>query len=369
MTARIVQLDAWPVDVPLEKPFGIAGGAQDVAHNVFVRVRLAEGVVGYGEAAPFPAFNGETQEGTLAAIERARGSIVGCDARRWVDGWMGAEQGEAAGIGVSGAALCALEMALADAVDRQQGRRLFGAPPGELRTDVTIPIGPIDACAADARIWAARGFSRLKVKVGGAGPEDALARTFAVHEAAPEAEIMLDGNAGLSASDAVTVLRALRGRSIRPFLFEQPCAKDDIDGLFEVAAASDVPVALDESVSAVAQLARFTSHPGFDPSMFVVNVKPMKAGFGEALRIARHARTRAGMRLMIGGMVETRMAMSASACFVLGLRPAIDFDFVDLDTPLFLAGDPVDGGYAQQGDRIDVSPIASGHGAVPREQP
>jgi L-alanine-DL-glutamate epimerase-like enolase superfamily enzyme len=366
MTSRIVRLDAWPIDVPLNKPFGIAGGAQELARNVFVRVRLEDGTVGYGEAAPFPAFNGETQEGTLAAIARAKDPVVGCDGTRWEAVAQVAE--EVLG-GSCGAARCGLEMAVLDADARRRGVRLFDASPGETRTDVTIPIGPIEECATDAREWAARGFTRLKLKVGGAGAEEALARTLAIHAAAPAAEMILDGNAGLSASEATSLLSSLGARGVRPILLEQPCPKDDVDGLVAVASSSDVPVALDESVSRVEDLERFTTHRAFDPARFVVNIKPMKAGFREAMRIAHRAHEVAGMRLMIGGMVETRMAMSASACFVLGHRGRLDFAYVDLDTPLFLAADPVVGGYGLRGDRIDLSPIASGHGAVPRAEP
>jgi len=371
MGERVVGFDAWPVDVPLTQPFGIAGGVQDVARNAFVRVALESGAVGHGEAAPLPAFNGETQAHVLAALAGARDAIVGSEAVPWDGGRPATGASGAAGdaaFGLGGAALCAVEMAVLDALDRREGRRMFGADAGALVTDVTIPIGPIDACADDARRWAARGFRRLKLKVGGAGPDDAIARALAVHAAAPAAELLLDGNAGLSATDAIAVLRALATRGVRPVLFEQPCARDDVAGLLAVAAASDVPVALDESASCEADVRRIEAAPGFDARRFVANVKPMKAGFREALRVARRAHA-AGMRLMIGGMVETRLAMSASACFVVALRPQLGFAFVDLDTPLFLADDPVAGGYAQEADRLDLAPIAAGHGVVPRAVP
>jgi L-alanine-DL-glutamate epimerase-like enolase superfamily enzyme len=366
MGEQVIRFDAWPVDVPLTQPFGIAGGVQDVARNVFVRVELEGGAVGHGEAAPLPAFNGETQERVLAALAGARDDVVGSHAGD--AGSADAGSGGRSPWGLPGAALCAVEMAVQDALDRRAGRRLFGAEAGSLVTDVTIPIGPIDACADDARRWAARGFRRLKLKVGGAGPDDAIARALAVHAAAPALELLLDGNAGLSAADAVAVLRALAGRGVCPVLFEQPCAADDVAGLLAVAAASDVPVALDESASCEADVLRMESAPGFDARRFVANVKPMKAGFREALRVARRAHA-AGMRLMIGGMVETRLAMSASACFVVAQRPRLDFAFVDLDTPLFLADDPVTGGYAQEADRLDLGPITAGHGVTPRAGP
>lgn len=65
------------MDVALRRSFGIARGAQDVARNVVVTVELESGARGYGEAAPFPAFNGETQGETLAAVEAARSAVEG----------------------------------------------------------------------------------------------------------------------------------------------------------------------------------------------------------------------------------------------------------------------------------------------------
>jgi hypothetical protein len=62
---------------------------------------------------------------------------------------------------------------------------------------------------------------------------------------------------------------------------------------------------------------------------------------------------------MIGGMVETRLAMSASACLAGGMG---GFSFVDLDTPLFLAWDPFEGGFDMRGPDLDLANIRLGHG-------
>jgi L-alanine-DL-glutamate epimerase-like enolase superfamily enzyme len=52
---------------------------------------------------------------------------------------------------------------------------------------------------------------------------------------------------------------------------------------------------------------------------------------------------------MVGGMVETRVAMGCSFSLVLGMK---GFDVLDLDTPLLLADDPVTGGYQYRGPRL-----------------
>jgi L-alanine-DL-glutamate epimerase-like enolase superfamily enzyme len=350
----VANLTARTLDARLHKPFGIAGGAQDLARNVLVRVELDDGSVGYGEAAPFPAFNGETQASTVAAVEQARGEVEKRTWKSWEE--LAASVGES--IGPAGAARCGIEMAVLDAVARREGRPIFGPSRGILRTDVTIPLGPLEECGPDARAWVSAGFGRLKIKLGRTAEDDALARVVAIHAAAPDAELLLDGNAGLTAPEATTLLGALAARGIVPVLFEQPCPKDDLEGLATVAGAAAVPVALDETVSTAADLRRMVT---VARRPFVVNVKPMKAGFLEAQRVYDEAR-RLGWPLMIGGMVEGKMAMSASACFAASRE---GFAHVDLDTPLFFAEQPFDGGYAQKADRIDVSPIRLGHGVTP----
>ena len=88
----------------------------------------------------------------------------------------------------------------------------------------------------------------------------------------------------------------------------------------------------------------------------------MKAGISEALEIVSIARE-AGIGLMIGGNIESILAMTASACFAAGLG---GFGYADLDTPLFLAENPFEGGYSIEGSRLSVAHIEAGHGVLPR---
>jgi hypothetical protein len=51
--------------------------------------------------------------------------------------------------------------------------------------------------------------------------------------------------------------------------------------------------------------------------------------------------------------------MTVSACLAAGHG---GFEFVDLDTPLFMKDIPTRGGFRQIGPHIDLSPIERGHG-------
>jgi L-Ala-D/L-Glu epimerase len=344
------------LDIALDKPFGIAGGAQTRAANALVTVELEGGTRGYGEAAPFPAFNGETQAVALAAVNAMRPVVEGADARAW--------RAIAAAIrplaGSSGSARCAVETAVLDALTKQAGLPLwafFGGAERSLATDITITVGSIAEAREEAKAFTARGFSRLKVKIGAGTREDDLARVIAIHEAAPDAGLILDGNGGLTANAALGLVEALGALGIKPILLEQPVPGDDWEGLLEVSRKAGIPVAADESAATAADALRIAQTGAAQ----VINIKLMKSGVVEALAIAEIAKA-CGLGLMIGGMVEATLAMSMSACFAAGLG---GFSFVDLDTPLFLAEEPFEGGYARSGERMDLAPITRGHGVTP----
>jgi o-succinylbenzoate synthase len=349
---RILSLTARKLDVPMKKPFGIAGGAQDKARNVLVTVDV-DGTRGWGEGAPFPAFNGETQEQVLAACARAEPHVVGKDVH---------DEGalrEILGDTCSGApsALCAIETALFDVRARLAGRSLLdvlGGAEGELVTDITITTGTVDDATREARAFA--NFRTLKVKVGGGDVERDVARVRAIRDARPDARIVVDANGGFSVDDAVRFAHEVRVANIQ--LFEQPVAPGDWEALAEVRARTGLCIAIDESVTRASDVSEARRRGAAD----AVNAKIMKSGVSEVIAIATRAREE-GLDRMIGGMVETRLAMGVSACVAAGLG---GFSFIDLDTPLFLSEDPFAGGYHQAGERLDLRPIDLGHGMRPR---
>jgi L-alanine-DL-glutamate epimerase-like enolase superfamily enzyme len=356
---RIQSIQSAPLNLPLSAPFGISGGSLASAANVLVAVELSDGTRGYGEAAPFPAYNGETQADALAQLAQAGDWLPGRDAADWQA--ISEEFHALAGPG-SGSARCALDSALLDALSRHRGLPLwqfFGGAGTELETDMTVTTGTPREAGEAARAIRARGIRMIKVKVGGSGGVDAdLARIAAILAVAPCSPLILDGNAGLRWEDAWRLMSGLKSRGIAPALLEQWLPKDDLDGMRALRVESGWSVAADESVT-TADDARAVARTG---AATVINIKLMKAGVAEALAIAAVARA-AGIGLMIGGNVESILAMSVSACFAAGLG---GFSFADLDTPLFLAENPFTGGYSLDGGRISVAPIAAGHGVRPR---
>lgn len=350
---EVCEIRAEPWNIALTEPFGIATGAQYEAKNVLVTVVLADGTMGLGEAAPFPAVNGETQEDALQTVRALAGSLRGVDASRFRHLASLVREATVS----SPSARAAIESAALDAFLRQSGLplwRFFGGAEETLETDITIVTGTADHARSAAARAAAGGFRILKVKVGGSAIDLDVARVNAILEAAPNARLVVDANASLTAEEAIELVE--RVDSERIALFEQPTAPEDLEGMRAVRRRTRVKVAADESARSSADVARLALERAAD----VVNVKITKTGIAEALDIIAAARS-FSMELMIGGMVESPLAMGVSACLAAGQG---GFAFVDLDTPFFMKDLPTRGGYSQDGPRITVSHIDRGHGVT-----
>ena len=230
--------------------------------------------------------------------------------------------------------------------------RLLGGAQTRVQSDVTVTLAD-DAAAAAGKI-AAMGVRVAKVKVG-RDVEDDARRARLVH--ARGLAVILDANQGFSPRQAVRLVEKLR---FKPVLFEQPVPKDDWDGLAEVERKTDVPVAADESAASRQDALALAKRRACS----VFNLKLMKAGLLEALDVAAVARA-AGLRLMIGGNVESRLAMGCAAHLACGLG---GFEFVDLDTPLWLAREPMKGLAMSRAGVYDLSSVVSGIGVIPTKR-
>ena len=354
--AEIVAVDARPLRVAMNAPFAISGGSSCALETVFTRVRLADGSIGHGEASPLPAFNGETAANALLQIRRAGRLWLGRDAASWRPRLEELEEALPQG---GGAARAALGMALLDAWTRRVGvplRSLFGGATDRVVSDITVTLGSEAEAFTAARRIRTRGVRVIKIKVGLSPREDA-ARAAAVAAAHPRAALILDANQGYGPEHSLALVRLLRARGIVPVLFEQPAAADDFAGLASFHQKSGIPVAADESLRSRADALKLARTGAAQ----VLNLKLMKMGVLEAWDCALIARA-CGLGLMVGGMVETPLAMAAAAHLAAGLGGV---RFIDLDTPLWLAESPTRGVVFGRGGVYDLSGVKAGIGVVP----
>ncbi|XP_074312244.1 L-Ala-D/L-amino acid epimerase isoform X2 [Silene latifolia] len=341
LTVDVHRAERRPLNVGLIAPFTIASSKLDTVQNVGIRLELSNGCVGWGEAPVLPSVTAEDQPTALSKAAEACSFLQSCPPMTL---YLALQQIVAILPGHQFASVRAgVEMALIDAVAKSIGVplwRLFGGVSNTITTDITIPICQVDVASRLALEYKKQGFKTLKLKVGKNLNED-IKVLKAIKQVYPDCQFILDANEGYSPEEAVQVLQKLHDMAVTPILFEQPVHRDDWEGLGYVRQIAEdeygVLIAADESCQSLADAKKIVK----ENLAGVINIKLAKLGVLGALDVIELARA-SNLNLMIGGMVETRLAMGFAGHLAAGLGC---FNFIDLDTPILLSEDPVCGGY------------------------
>lgn len=341
------------LNVPLKADFRVASAALGGVANAWLALGDGAGRVGWGEIAVLPPITNLDQAQVLASAPLLADALLGLTPAA-----LGAWQGRLTeALGAWPALLAAAEMAMLDLMTQASGISLwrwFGARESALCTDITIPIVPESEVSPLMARYRSQGFTSFKVKVG-EGLDADLARVAAVHAGALDATLIIDANAAYSLDDALNFIAGMRRLDLATWVFEQAVAREDVHGMARLKTEPGVLVIADESVRNITDLLTLIR----TDAVHGINLKIAKSGVLTTLHLAQIAQA-AGLKLMIGGMVETRLAMNLSAQLAAGLG---GFSWCDLDTPLLMAEDPVQGGYAQVGPDIRIATDLGGHGA------
>ena len=376
--------EARPLAVELANPFRIAGATLERVENAAVLLHAAGGASGYsgwGESPSLPPVTVLPPAEALAAVGAMAEWVTGreCGLESLFPGagppWAPLQLLRDLQAAFPGhryaAARCGVEMALLDAAARQWGAPLWHCFGGrgeraELVTDITVPIcdGAL-AYQLTAQYLLDGGFDAIKVKVRGELEPDlalcgAIAKALEEFATPATRGLLIDASCGYSARGAIEFVDRLRAATTYGVeVLEQPVPREDWEGLKAVTAAMaerGIVVIADESCRSVEDVERIAA----GGLAHGVNVKLAKSGVVEAVEIWKAAHVH-GLKLMVGGMVESRVAMGFSANLAVGLG---GFEYVDLDTPILMASDPVFGGYEIQGQKLVVDAAASGLGCT-----
>ena len=354
-SSLIVKTSIKLLQAGLYQPFRIATGQHDHLENILFAIELKDGVKGHGEAAVATHITGETIERTLKNLKSIAIWLKG----KTIEDYLNISTQLHERLPHNQSAVAAVEMAIFDALTRYMRIplwRLWASQPKCLRTDITIVIADLEETEAKVRVFRAQGFRAFKIKIGRDMDMD-FKRVEAVCKIAPRAQIILDANQGYTSRETLLFLKSLGKIGIVPDLIEQPVPKADWDGLKKVTRESRSLVCADESASSLSDAIRIIK----EKAAGAINVKLMKTGFVHALEISRLAHA-AGVKLMIGGMMESNLAMTASAHMAAGLGY---FDFVALDTPFFIKIEAVRNPFLSSQGVYDLSKVKAGIGIVP----
>lgn len=224
----------------LRSRFGAAWGSVREREFLVVGLEDAQGHVGFGEAAPLAGYDGVSVADVATALDDCHGALTRA---RWLD--RAELLAECARLTVVPHALAAIDAALWDLAGKRAGEplwRMLGAGAGgPVPVNYTISAPDRAGAAAEAAQARAAGYAcvKLKVATGDDGGRLAAVRAAAGRELA----VRLDANGGWSIEEAQAALRLLGPAGIE--LCEEPVS--GAAAIAELAAASSVPIAIDET--------------------------------------------------------------------------------------------------------------------------
>ena len=328
---KITDIEIFLFDIPLASPFRIAIGEMKAANDLLVRIRTDQGVIGLGEACPFPPITGETQATNAAAARSIRDLLIGKDPLA-IDGLL-REIGPL--VHSNPSAVAAFDMALHDILGKVAGLplfRLLGGTKNVFETDITTSLDTLENMTAESKKYADMGYKTLKVKVG-LEPDEDFARLSAIRAAVgPKVAIRIDANQGWTVPQAVYALRKMEPLGIE--FCEQPVLASDTAGLKAVRSQSPIAIMADEALFGPADAIKLIRAEACD----TFNIKVMKAGgLLNSIRIA-HIADAANMRCMVGCMLESKLALTAAAHVVASQANIV---YADLDGNSEHVEDPI----------------------------
>ncbi|HEY4336109.1 MAG TPA: dipeptide epimerase [Puia sp.] len=349
---KILSTDIYKFSIPMH-PFTIATGTMHYAQNILIHVHTDAGYYGVGECSAFPMIVGETQATCFEMAKDFAALWKGKEASA-----IEARMQELHSFTAYNATIkSAFDIALHDLAAKAANMPLYqflGGKKRSLETDLTIGIDTPQKMAEKAIAFKADGVRMIKIKLGKNGAED-IERVRQIR-AAVGSEIILriDANQGWDFETAKTALQKIGEYDVQ--FCEQPMRRYNDHLLPQLRRSSPVKIMADESVFDHHDARRLLAAQAFD----YVNIKFAKSGgILEATKIDAVCAEQ-NIPCMMGGMLESRVALTAFAHFALAHD---NIKFHDMDTCMLgHTADPVTGGVRYNGYFLEV-PDAPGLGA------
>ena len=317
----IFEISTEKLDLELKHPFTISRGTRKTVQNILVTVR-AEGITGMGEAAPNHRY-GETRESSEHYIQGLADNLRDqpLDYRELAEYIKCYQEGEFA-------AKAGLEMALYDWIGKKEHIPLYKKwmAPGRIGPCTTFTIGIDQPESIRQKVREAAPYPRLKIKLGSTHDKEII-RTLSEVTDKP---LLVDANESWTTLDqAIEMIRFLEQFNV--YIVEQPMPAGCDQEMMRLKKRSAIPLFADESVTGSEPMEKLVN--GFHG----INIKLMKTGgLDPSFQLLKKARN-AEMKIMVGCMLQSAVADTASALVALWA------DYADIDGHLLVTNNPCKG--------------------------
>ncbi|MCP4453016.1 MAG: dipeptide epimerase, partial [Planctomycetes bacterium] len=242
---KITDIKIFKFDIPLRDVFQIATMSLTRAQNVLIKIETNEGVIGWGEAAPFHALVGETQGIDLAVAQELKQCLLGKNPLELTH----LAHSMDLFLPHNTTIKSAFDMALHDIAAKVADLPLYAFLGGRMRpieTDMTIGICEPEEAGEKALTIQSMGFNMIKVKLGLDFKADYKRLQHIRQSVGKEPVLRIDANQGWDRMTALKNLTAFEAFNIE--FCEQPCRAQDLAGTKFVSQHSPIPIMADESL-------------------------------------------------------------------------------------------------------------------------
>jgi L-alanine-DL-glutamate epimerase-like enolase superfamily enzyme len=314
--------------IPIHMPFAISKESLFKAELLTIQITTETLVTGVGESSPFPSLTYDTLTTAREIAIELMEALVGYSP---LQALAQIETLKSDTINRSMTGYVGVESALWDLhakCSQKPLAKVFGnANLEKIRTDITLPLMEPDKVSEFSDFFGPFNFPVVKVKVGSHMGTDVACLEQLYQTPLGKKPLILDGNQAFSTPTAKKIVNLARSIGFDVLFFEQPVPEKDYTSLAQLADELPVPLCVDESVRTSQDLLELLARR-IKP---IVNIKIMKSGIAEALKIVDLA-SKAQCPLMIGGMFESEIAMTFSLHLACGIGV---IRYFDLDTPYF----------------------------------
>lgn len=326
-----MKLNLRPVELQPANPWKIASSKGSSQHTIVIAELSGDGIEAIGEAAPSSTYH-ETADMVIDYCRTLDTDRLSFSDVHGTMAWLNSLPG------IPSAARCALNIALLDGAAKRAGQPIYDYLGLGFRNDHHVTSFSIGIDAPEIirkKVLEAEKYPVLKLKVGDPRDRENLA---ALRSVAPAKPVRVDANEGWKTKEEALAKLELLAQDGHIQFVEQPMPRPtppkDLAWLKE---RSPLPLYADESCHSVADI------PYCAEFYHGVNVKLVKTGgISMAFETLRAAR-KAGLKTMIGCMIETSVLVTAAA------HLAELADHLDIDGNLLIRNDPYLGVTAERG--------------------
>lgn len=312
---KIIEATITPLKIPFTESFSHSTKSRTYSDSIVVKLKAADGTIGYGEAVARPYVTGETVESCLQFMASTIWEHI-----KHIDypepepdiSWLykiseTIPTAKSQGVIAFNAAKAGFELALLDCLLKSQNLSLSTILPPKRNTIIysgAITSSSIEKAVKNAKSFKLFGLKHIKVKVTG---EEDFSRLHAIRQAVgQETSLRIDGNGTYDFDSAVRVCEELTQLNIDSA--EQLIERSTPQTWAKLREMAPIPQMVDESLVTIEDAKALIAAHACD----FFNLRISKCGgIAQTIRIAQLAQT-AGIKIQLGCQVGETAILSAA---------------------------------------------------------